>query len=182
MKKKTKTFLLIVMVISIVLLALLFKTLLEPNKQEAIKVSFVDEYVDLYDYIGKKVSLLVKNEHSTGVAYQTYALEVDTNEYAYLRPISEMDDISRERGPALQLKEDSVPGPNASLDQELTLYSDNTYIMRGTLSLEDLFAPNGENEGKFWHIDVDNWDIVYPVSATMRLPCFKGYLYSFDWK
>ena len=131
--------------------------------KEAISIAYLDNASNIEEFVDKNVKLLCRTAQMTGVWFVAEAIEVNDNEFSI---------FSRGRGLYV-----SGEDPFLYINDELTIYSHNYFILEGRLSYDD-----ANEYGPGYCLSIDNWDIVYPIKTAIRLPCFQSYIYYFDLK
>jgi hypothetical protein len=145
----------------IVVAVLLF--LLLTQRKTAVKVTYLDVSTGLEPKNYGAISLLCRTDQMTGVWFVAIAVKDDDGNYQHL-----------DRSIALIV---TGTDPFFVLKDELTIYSDNHFILHGELS----YNPEAKDaDGYFMYIK--DWDIAYPVKTTMRPFFMQRSIYSFEYE
>lgn len=127
-----------------------------------VKISIVDDTVPIQTVMGEKVSLLCRPEQITGILFAAKAVEVSENRFKQFEDSREI------------YLETSGETPFDILNEEVLLYSNNFWVLRGDL--------HETTEDNVYHLDVVDWEVVGPVRSIFRVWPFTKGLFSFDYR
>ena len=130
--------------------------------KKALRISFSEEKTDLVLSEYEDVSLLCRTAQMTGVWFVAVAVKDSTGNYLYLN-----------RPQELYVTGDD---PFVCLNDELTLYSSNHFILEG-----DLVYDTDNWCGSGYALHINNWDIEYPIETTLRPFFMRSFIYSFEY-
>jgi len=141
--------------------------------KEAVPIVIEDGNVDIEEYVGNNVRLLCRPELVSGVWFVAIAIEESNSVFRRFYDFSEGWNLPS-RGWHLYVSGDD---PFSYLRQDLTFYSKNLFILEGELIYDE-----SNYWGPGYSLSIQNWDIVYPIEETFRLPLFRRHIYYFDLK
>jgi len=153
----------IMLVFSVLVIIAGILFLLIAQEKEAVRVTFIEEKTDLEFSNNQTISLLCKTDQMTGVWFVAVAVKDSAGNYQYLnRPV-----------PLYVCGND----PFSILNNELTIYSSNYFILHGELVYGSIFYSAVPE----FLMNIHDWDIVYPIETTLRPFFMRRFIYRFEY-
>lgn len=128
----------------------------------SVNITLVDETVPVQTVPGENVCLLCRPEQITGILFVAEAVEASGNTFKRFEDNREI------------YLETSGETPFDVLNEEVVLYSDNLWVLRGDL--------RETTEDAVYHLNVVDWEAVTPVRSIFRVWPFTRGLFTFDYR
>lgn len=125
-----------------------------------LRITIVDETVPIQTVLDQDVRLLCRAEQITGILFAAEAVEVSEGLFKRFEDSREI------------YLETSGETPFDVLNEDIMLYGDNLWVLRGTL--------RETAEDDVYHLDIVDWEAVGPIKAVFRVWPFTRGLFSFD--
>ena len=130
--------------------------------KETVKVNFSDERTDLDLKNYQTISLLCRPDQMTNVWLVAIAVKDGYGTYQYLNQQIALIVTGND--------------PFSLLNSELTIYSNNQFILHGDLVYYDTYSDASD-----FLMLIQDWDIVYPIRTTLRPFFLRRFIYHFDY-
>ena len=163
MKKRGKKRIIVIISWSVSIVVAVTLFLMFSQKKQAIKVTYAVENTTLEARDYQSISLLCRKAQMTNVWFVAIAIKENDGIYKYLNQPIDLYVTGND--------------PFSTLNTELTIYSNNHFILHGDLGIGSI-----NNDAPGYLLDIKDWDIVYPIKTTLRPFFMRRFIYSFDYK